>query len=97
MGLCLIENKKEIDEEIYALIKVEAMDTINSFQTEIIKVLAKTNSSQTELQIKAKTQFEYITAYIEDLETLKFVEKNGNKESYQLTKLIKDLWKRAEL
>jgi len=97
LGLCLIENKKEIDEEIYALIKVVAMDTINSFQTEIIKVLAKANLSQTELQIKAKTRLEYITAYIEDLETLKFVEKNGNKESYQLTKLIKDLWKRASL
>jgi hypothetical protein len=102
ISLAIIEDKPQIDEEIYTIIKKIAVDTVDSFTTNIIRKLVEHNQPVTKRDMIKVTGLRNLYPHLEDLEILGLVEQdvshNGQLvNKYSIAKKIKDYWKRAAL
>ena len=97
--LALIQDKQTIDEEIYELIKTVALNTIDSFETSIVKHLYDEPKGLMSEEIAAKLGITTVSNIIEDLQILNVVYRNGAGPPpiYKLAKPVRDFWKRAAL
>lgn len=105
IALALIEDKAQIDDDIYDIIKLVALDTIMGFKLKIVQFLMKKESALSN-EIRDYLNVKVITGYIDELEQLHILERIEEQDTehvrrkvyrYSLTKGIKDLWMRAKL
>ena len=99
LGLCLLEEKPYIDEEIYSICKKIAIDTISDFEFSIVRTLVQREGNK--YNIKDLTELlkvEQLGFYLKDLQLLDMIERNGDSPpTYYASKLSCDLFKRAGL
>lgn len=103
ISLSLIEDKAQIDEDIYDIIKLVALDTVMGFKLKIVQFLIKRESALGN-EIRDYLNVKVVTGYIDELEQLHILEKVEEEVDvrrkvfrYSLAKVIKDLWNRAKL
>ena len=109
ISLAIIEEKPEIDGEIYNIIKRVAVDTVRHYTTDIIELLVRISGEALTLkQISEAIDVPYssICTIREDLQLIKLIERGDNiavgsnnkiVHTFRITKHINDLWKKAEL
>ena len=104
IALAVLEEKKQIDNSIYNIIKKIAWDSISGYSREILSTLVGIEPQHlTRSQIYRTTNISKNTLYIylEDLEMLNLVErgppKSNNVVTYRTKKHINFMWKKAEL
>lgn len=102
ISLGILQDNLTIDDEIYALVKRVAFDSVSSFSTEIAKFLFMCYSPVSVSQIMDVLDVPRSSMYhyMEDLEILKIVNKvtetNGTKKvsKYFLNPQLKELWQK---
>lgn len=98
LGLCLLEEKPMVDEEIYEICKKVAKDTISDFEYKIVNTLVKLNTKVNIQELSDLTRVEHLGFYLKDLQLLNLIERNGDTPPvYYASKLSKDLFARAGL
>lgn len=101
IGLALVEGKKEIDGEVYAMLETVAMDTAKEFHLEIIKYTMEQGGETTRqyLSDKMRVPLTNLSRQLDDLAMLKAIKRIRSERSgrgactlYQVTKRIRELW-----
>lgn len=96
LGLCLLEEKPFVDEEIYAICRQIAIDTISSFEYSIVKFLVNRGNKWSIKDLQEATKVDQIGFFLKDLELLNIIQRNGTSPPvYYASQLTRDLFKRS--
>ncbi len=97
-GLCLLEGKALIDEDIYSLVKQVGIDSVKSYRTDIAWTIIKHKDGIDVAKLEKIHRVSFISNYLNDLRLIGIVQYNPDTPNLCIpTKKAHDLYLRAKL